>query len=208
MSDTKSNKLSQAAGDGDCDTGNCAPSQPAISSNKESKGSDSLTNWQTFIPPIKSANAFGDELLPSIVIEYCNRCRWQHRATWVQTELFITFEDKQEQQSTDQTQNKSGGKYSSSVGLKSIQLIPCNRPETGGRFRVWLYRNYNESVTNAENGKGAIETFEDGKIVLLWDRKIRDGFPELKELVSSLNVYYETTYILLTLQSPSETNRT
>ncbi|PWN38518.1 uncharacterized protein FA14DRAFT_119049 [Meira miltonrushii] len=149
-------------GGNDCETGNCVPEQATSKTSTASKGSDSLTNWQEFIPPIKSAYAFGDELLPSIVIEYCNRCRWQHRATWVQTELFITFEDKQEQQSNDQNQNKSGGKYASSVGLKSIQLIPCNRPETGGRFRVWLYRN--------------------GKIVLLWDRKIKDGFPELKEL--------------------------
>lgn len=180
MSD--SNNPSKVINGDDCETGNCAPAQSAT---KTAERLDNLTNWEEFIPPIKSANAFGDELLPSIVIEYCNRCRWQHRATWVQTELFITFEDKQ-QQSSDQTQTKSEGKYASSVGLKSIQLIPCNRPETGGRFRVWLYRNHNEAITNAKDGKGAIGTFEDGKIVLLWDRKIRDGFPELKELVSSI----------------------
>lgn len=178
-----SNNQSIAGGNNDCETGNCAPTQPEISTNTKSKRSESLTNWQEFIPPIKSADAFGDALLPTIVIEYCNRCRWQHRATWVQTELFITFEDKQEQQQSTSEQTKSGGKYASSVGLKSIQLIPCNRPETGGRFRVWLYRNHNESTsTPTEGEKGAIGTFEDGKIVLLWDRKIKDGFPELKEL--------------------------
>lgn len=39
------------------------------------------------------------------------------RATWIQTELFLTFP---------------------TPAIKSIALIPLNAPETGGRFRVWL----------------------------------------------------------------------
>jgi predicted Rdx family selenoprotein len=39
------------------------------------------------------------------------------RATWIQTELFLTFP---------------------TPAIKSIALIPLNTPETGGRFRVWL----------------------------------------------------------------------
>jgi len=54
---------------------------------------------------------------PGITIEFCDRCRWLHRATWVQTELFITFP---------------------SPALKAITIIPRNSLETGGRFRVWL----------------------------------------------------------------------
>jgi len=54
---------------------------------------------------------------PGIVIEFCDRCRWLHRATWVQTELFLTFP---------------------TPALKSISIIPHNSLETGGRFRVWL----------------------------------------------------------------------
>ncbi|KAK8869523.1 hypothetical protein IAR55_000089 [Kwoniella newhampshirensis] len=54
---------------------------------------------------------------PSVVIEFCDRCRWAPRATWIQTELFLTFP---------------------TPILKSITLIPLNAPETGGRFRVWL----------------------------------------------------------------------
>lgn len=40
-----------------------------------------------------------------------------HRATWVQTELFLTFPPST---------------------LKYITVIPYDSVETGGRFRVWL----------------------------------------------------------------------
>ncbi|KAF8680096.1 hypothetical protein RhiXN_00666 [Rhizoctonia solani] len=40
-----------------------------------------------------------------------------HRATWTQTELFLTFPPP---------------------ALSSITLVPLNSTETGGRFRVWL----------------------------------------------------------------------
>ncbi|EIW66345.1 hypothetical protein TREMEDRAFT_35212 [Tremella mesenterica DSM 1558] len=59
-------------------------------------------------------------LCPRVTIEFCDRCRWAPRATWIQTELFLTF---------------------STPILKSITLIPLNSPETGGRFRVWLELN-------------------------------------------------------------------
>ena len=84
-------------------------------------------------------------LKPSITIEFCDRCRWcvafllssspgscesrrlgssklvhchrAPRATWIQTELFLTFPNP---------------------ALRAITLQPLNAPETGGRFRVWL----------------------------------------------------------------------
>ena len=40
-----------------------------------------------------------------------------HRATWVQTELFLTFPPP---------------------AIGSISLIPLNAEDTAGRFRVWL----------------------------------------------------------------------
>lgn len=40
-----------------------------------------------------------------------------HRATWVSTELFLTFPPP---------------------ALKAISIVPLNSEETGGRFRVWL----------------------------------------------------------------------
>ena len=43
-------------------------------------------------------------------------CR-QHRATWVSTELMLTFP---------------------TPAIKAITLLPLNSEETGGRFRVWL----------------------------------------------------------------------
>ncbi|EPT02882.1 hypothetical protein FOMPIDRAFT_1117341 [Fomitopsis schrenkii] len=55
---------------------------------------------------------------PSVVIEFCDRCRWLHRATWVSTELFLTFP---------------------TPALKAVTILPLNSEETGGRFRVWLY---------------------------------------------------------------------
>ncbi|KZT12968.1 uncharacterized protein LAESUDRAFT_719269 [Laetiporus sulphureus 93-53] len=58
-----------------------------------------------------------DPSTPNVTIEFCDRCRWLHRATWVSTELFLTFP---------------------TPALKAITLVPLNSEETGGRFRVWL----------------------------------------------------------------------
>ncbi|WVR05414.1 hypothetical protein IAU60_002429 [Kwoniella sp. DSM 27419] len=57
------------------------------------------------------------EVKPSIIIEFCDRCRWAPRATWIQTELFLTFPNQL---------------------IRSITLMPLTSPETGGRFRVWV----------------------------------------------------------------------
>jgi len=95
------------------------------------------------------------------------RLRRLHRATWVQTELLLTFPPPV---------------------LKSVALIPCNSPDTSGRFRIWL--------------RYAVE--EDALItILIWDRKTRGGFPELKEVVSivcagpmEVEVIIKKTFIL------------
>lgn len=50
--------------------------------------------------------------------------------------------------------------------LTAISLLPLNSDETSGRFRVWLY-------------------LSDQPPILLWDRKVEGGFPELKVLVSA-----------------------
>ncbi|KAL5508339.1 hypothetical protein ACEPAH_5958 [Sanghuangporus vaninii] len=98
-----------------------------------SRTKDSL-DVSTFTPPT-------DLPARSITIEFCDRCRWLHRATWVSTELFLTFPPP---------------------ALKGVYLVPRNAEETAGRFRVWL---------STENGP-----------VLVWDRKVEGGFPELKML--------------------------
>ncbi len=46
-------------------------------------------------------------------------CGRLHRASWTQTELFLTFP---------------------APTIESITLIPLNSDETAGRFRVWLSR--------------------------------------------------------------------
>jgi len=107
--------------------------------------------------------------LPLPLLDYFNlrlililselQCRWLHRATWVQTELFLTFP---------------------SPAVKSITLIPLNSPETAGRFRVWLQHTLPDADSGGEpnGGKGSQEI----TTTLLHDRKIQGGFPELKQL--------------------------
>ncbi|KAL7282134.1 hypothetical protein ACG7TL_003603 [Trametes sanguinea] len=97
--------------------------------------SSNLLDPTTFIPPQPS-------ITPSVTIEFCDRCRWLHRATWVSTELFLTFP---------------------TPALRSITIMPLNAEDTAGRFRVWLF-------------------LDDKPPVLVWDRKVEGGFPELKVL--------------------------
>ncbi|KAI0691384.1 Rdx family-domain-containing protein [Cytidiella melzeri] len=73
----------------------------------------------TFLPPLPLPT-------PAITIEFCDRCRWQHRASWVSTELMLTFP---------------------SPVIKAVSLLPLNSEETGGRFRVWLFLSAQESPT-------------------------------------------------------------
>jgi len=53
--------------------------------------------------------------------------------------------------------------------LTAISLLPLNSDETAGRFRIWLY-------------------LSDEPPILLWDRKVEGGFPELKVLVGVIVV--------------------
>ncbi|KAG2013896.1 hypothetical protein CC2G_010760 [Coprinopsis cinerea AmutBmut pab1-1] len=57
---------------------------------------------------------------PTITIEFCDRCRWLPRATWVQTELFLTFPPPK---------------------IGCISLLPRNTEDASGRFRVWLSKD-------------------------------------------------------------------
>lgn len=123
------------------------------------------------VPPI-SATAAAGLVQPCLIIEvglahspqYCDRCRWQHRASWLQTELFLTFSAKEAMDGT-------GSKASGGGALASSMLIPRAAPETAGRFRVWLSMQPT-GPTHAEVSA----------LYLLWDRKQRGGFPELPEL--------------------------
>ncbi|SCZ90505.1 BZ3500_MvSof-1268-A1-R1_Chr1-3g02030 [Microbotryum saponariae] len=142
----------------------------SASTSADTPTSMALLDPTQFVPPTPSSS------LPRIVIDFCDRCtstqehlldrtrhlitypphfvpppsssgRWLHRATWVQTELFLTFPTTSE------------------TGIRAIALVPRTSPETGGRFRVWIYREGTQ-----------------GKADLVWDRKIEGGFPELKVL--------------------------
>ncbi|KAM0753394.1 hypothetical protein T439DRAFT_324034 [Meredithblackwellia eburnea MCA 4105] len=156
------------------DCADCAPSTPTIEpKTSQSKSGHSSTNSapidpNTFSPPILSQGSDGEQL-PRVVIEFCDRCRWLHRATWTLTELFLTFPPTS-------TASESGELTSS--GLKAITLLPRSAPETAGRFRVWLYR-YRTIEQEFEESVGK-ESWDGAELV--WDRKVEGGFPELKVL--------------------------
>ncbi|KAF7307525.1 hypothetical protein MIND_00547100 [Mycena indigotica] len=74
-----------------------------------------MTTVQAFDPPALDNSSL-------VSIEFCDRCRWLHRASWVQTELRLTFPPP---------------------AIEAITLIPRNSEETAGRFRVWVTENGN-----------------------------------------------------------------
>ncbi|GAA5823387.1 hypothetical protein JCM3770_006848 [Rhodotorula araucariae] len=144
------------------DAGPSAAPPPSVTTSEHQQD---VLDSSTFVPPQLSQGEDGDEL-PRVVIEFCDRCRWLHRAVWTQTELFLTFPPPAD--------------VSSPPGLRAITLVPRNTPETGGRFRVWLlrYRSLeHEFEETVGKGKERWNGWE-----LVWDRKIEGGFPELKEL--------------------------
>ncbi|KAM0793513.1 hypothetical protein ACM66B_000952 [Microbotryomycetes sp. NB124-2] len=144
----------------------CADCQPVTSSEAGSTGpsgssanaaarSDAVVEPFSMQPP-----DFDTHEYPRVVIEFCDRCRWLHRSIWVQTELFLTFPP---------TLLSVEGTQDVKKGLQAITLVPRSKPETGGRFRVWLY----QEPTNDSS---------DSVPTLVWDRKTEGGFPELKVL--------------------------
>ncbi|KAL8293696.1 hypothetical protein RQP46_000397 [Phenoliferia psychrophenolica] len=149
----------------------CLPTEPSSApaplATKE-PSVDPVLDPNTFVPPVLNEDDPSQEL-PRVVIEFCDRCRWLHRATWTLTELFLTFPP---------TTTLSPEGVPSSSGLKAITLLPRSDPETGGRFRVWLYRHRSiEDEFEQSEGKDAWRGAE-----LVWDRKVEGTFPEMKVL--------------------------
>ncbi|TFK43148.1 Rdx family-domain-containing protein [Crucibulum laeve] len=87
----------------------CPIDEQAPSDVKQASAHDPL-DVSTFVIPEPLSTT-------TVMIEFCDRCRWLHRATWVQTELFLTFPPP---------------------NIGCISLFPRNVEETSGRFRVWL----------------------------------------------------------------------
>ncbi|TCD71324.1 hypothetical protein EIP91_011095 [Steccherinum ochraceum] len=115
----------------------CAPAQEVkVQATALETPAEDILNPATFVAPNPLPG-------PSI-------CRWLHRASWVSTELLITFP---------------------SPTVKAITIMPHSTEKTAGRFRVWLF-------------------MEDQQPILMWDRKVEGGFPELKVLVSSFAQLY------------------
>ncbi|KAK0231039.1 Rdx family-domain-containing protein [Armillaria fumosa] len=82
-----------------------------MSSNEVPESASNLLDPSTFVFPTPST---------TIIIEFCDRrpiYARLHRATWMQTELFLTFPPPL---------------------IGNISLHPLNSDETAGRFRVWI----------------------------------------------------------------------
>ncbi|GAA5909270.1 hypothetical protein JCM6882_003784 [Rhodosporidiobolus microsporus] len=155
------------------DCTDCAP-EPSTSSSTVTQPvappvQDAALDPSTFAPPVLNQRESGEEL-PRVVLEFCDRCRWLHRATWTQTELFLTFPPPLP---------PAADSAAPAPGLKAITLLPRNAPETGGRFRVWLLREGYEGRVEQQRkeGKGKWAGWD-----LVWDRKVEGRFPEMKEL--------------------------
>lgn len=124
----------------DASHGSRGSAQPSSQSQSQAESSTSTSASATAAPSAPSADMQPpSKVYPAITIEFCDRCRWcvsycsrSHtdqglsaelriyrapRATWIQTELFLTFP---------------------TPTIQSITLIPLKAEETGGRFRVWL----------------------------------------------------------------------
>ena len=106
----------------DCDNADGRNGADEVSGPGSTHREDPL-DISPFIPPDIRTTLF-----PSLVIEFCDRCRWLHRAIWTQTELFLTFPPPM---------------------VKTITLVPRNDEETGGRFRVWALLDHNEGQGRA-----------------------------------------------------------
>lgn len=171
-----------------CET--CSPPTAAHASKAVSVSSESVSapedplDPKTFVCPVQP----GAQPCPSVVIEYCDRCRWQPRASWVQTELLLTFALPRP--------GEAPSKASGGVGLRSITLLPMVEDATAGRFRVWVLHTPAPSNTSVQPPPCA-------QADLVWDRKIESGFPELKGLV---RVSPPTLAQLLTLTWPETTH--
>ncbi|KAI9637811.1 Rdx family-domain-containing protein [Dioszegia hungarica] len=102
----------------DASHGSRGSAQPSSHSQAQAESSTSTSASATAAPSAPSADMQPpSKVYPAITIEFCDRCRWAPRATWIQTELFLTFP---------------------TPTIQSITLIPLKAEETGGRFRVWL----------------------------------------------------------------------
>ncbi|GAA5862494.1 hypothetical protein JCM1840_004201 [Sporobolomyces johnsonii] len=146
------------------------PDPTSISSSLQPEY-DPLFDPATFVPP--NLNDGEASELPRVVIEFCDRCRWLHRATWTLTELFLTFPPPVPSPDADSAATPPSG-------LRAISLVPRNSPETGGRFRVWLLRDKGARGTGAAEYGGTQASWKGWE--LCWDRKIEGGFPEMKQL--------------------------
>jgi len=88
------------------------------SASESAKEQNDLTNPATFVCPSLAETT-------TVTVEFCDRCRWLHRASWVQTELLLTFPPPV---------------------IGCIALLPRNSEETAGRFRVWVTLSGSESA--------------------------------------------------------------
>ncbi|PWZ01795.1 hypothetical protein BCV70DRAFT_149353, partial [Testicularia cyperi] len=98
--------------------------------------------------------------------QYCQRCKFGLRANWIQQELLSTFALTLVDEESDTT-----------TGLASILMIPRVDSGSSGIFRVW----FSSGTTRSR------------PLQLVWDRKSRGGFPEMKQLKQLVRDHVQPT---------------
>ncbi|KAF8528881.1 Rdx family-domain-containing protein [Hysterangium stoloniferum] len=89
----------------------CSACEENKNQGQADQSTDPVVIAGPFVPPSLTTEK------PALVIEFCTRCRWLHRATWTLTEVLLTFQPPT---------------------LASASLVPLDSTETNGRFRVWV----------------------------------------------------------------------
>ncbi|KAE8227016.1 hypothetical protein CF326_g7625 [Tilletia indica] len=117
---------------------------------------------------------------PGIIIEYCDRCRWQPRASWIQTELLLTFPCPRPLPL--ETAPEEASRTPLSPGLRSVTILPRTAHTEGGIFRVWLNVREGDCYDPAHVPEDVQPKRAQTTSTLLWDRKTEGRFPEPKEL--------------------------
>ncbi|CAD6889294.1 unnamed protein product [Tilletia controversa] len=114
---------------------------------------------------------------PGIIIEYCDRCRWQSRAQWIQTELLLTFPCPRPLPVDTPAEGQA-----LTPGLRSVIILPRTAHDEGGIFRVWLQTREGDIFDPAHIPEDLKSRRTETTSTLLWDRKTQGRFPEPKEL--------------------------
>ena len=94
--------------------------------------------------------------------QFCMKSRWLHRANWYQTELLTTF----------CSGRISKEELATTPRVHAVQLVPVNTPDSSGVFKIYLQSVSPQGIPR-----------QNPLTKVIWDREVKGGFPEVKQLV-------------------------